>query len=107
MPRPKKMRLVTEYPLVSAYLPENMPPNGTVDLSVEGMEAIRLSDLEGFSHEAAALQMGISRQTYGRVLAEARRIVAEALITGKKICFGGGMYRLHGGHRRRRQRGRG
>ncbi len=106
MPRPKKMRLVTDYPLMSGYLPENMPPTGTVNLSVEGMEAIRMSDLEGLSHEAAAEQMDISRQTYGRVLAEARKIVAEALVTGKRICFGGGMYALHGGHRRRRQRGR-
>ncbi len=106
MPRPKKMRLVTEYPLVSGYLPENMQPTGTVDLSVEGMEAIRLSDLEGLSHEAAAEKMGISRQTYGRVLTEARKIVAEALITGKRMCFGGGTYTLHSGHRRRRQRGR-
>ncbi len=106
MPRPKKMRLVTEYPLMSGYLPENMPPTGTVDLSVEGMEAIRLSDLEGLSHEVAAEQMGISRQTYGRVLAEARKIVAEALITGKRICFGGGIFTVQGGHRRRRQRGR-
>lgn len=105
MPRPKILRRVTEYPVMSGYLPENLPPTGTVDLTVEGIEAIRLSDLEGLSHEAAAEQMGISRQTYGRVLAEARKIVAEALITGKRICFGGGMYTLHGGHRRRRQRG--
>lgn len=106
MPRPKKMRLVTEYPLMSGYLPENMPPTGAVDLSVEGMEAIRLSDLEGLSHEAAAEQMNVSRQTYGRVLAEARQVVAEALITGKKICFGGGIFTLQGRHRHRRQRGR-
>lgn len=105
MPRPKKMRLVAESPLMSGYLPENMEPTGTVALSVEGIEAIRLSDLEGLAHETAAGQMGVSRQTYGRVLAEARKIVAEALITGKRICFGGGMYRLHGGHRRRHQRG--
>lgn len=105
MVRPKKMRLVTEYPLMSGYLPENMEPTGTVDLSVEGIEAIRLSDLDGLAHEAAAEQMGISRQTYGRVLAEARKIIAEALITGKRICFGGGMYTLHGGLRRRHQRG--
>ncbi len=105
MPRPKKMRFVTGYPLMSGYLPEDMAPTGTVDLSVEGIEAIRLSDLEGLPHEAAAEQMGISRQTYGRVLAEARRIIAEALVTGKRICLGGGRYILHDGHRRRRQVG--
>ena len=106
MPRPKIMRLVTEYPLMSGYLPENMPPTGTVELSVEGMEAIRLSDFEGLAHEAASVQMGVSRQTYGRILAEARKIIAEALVTGKRIRFGGGMYTLHTGHRRRRHRGR-
>jgi len=95
------MRLVTEYPLTSGYLPENMPPTGTAEISVEGIEAIRLSDFEGLAHEAAAEQMGVSRQTYGRVLAEARKIIAEALITGKRICFGGGMYTIHGGHRHR------
>lgn len=100
------MRLVTEYPLMSGYLPENMQPTGTVDLSVEGMEAIRLSDFEGLAQEAASEKMGISRQTYGRILAEARNIVAEALVTGKRIRFGGGTYTLHSGHRRRRHKGR-
>lgn len=52
-------------------------------MPVEGLEAIRLSDFQGLDQETAARMMNISRQTFGRVLAEARAIVADALVMGK------------------------
>lgn len=103
MVRPKKIRLVSRYPTTTCFVPENTTPSGTINLSMEGIEAIRLSDFEGFDQETAAQQMGVSRQTYGRVLAEARYIVAEALVKNMRLQVDGGAYEFHGGGRRRRR----
>jgi len=67
-----------------------------VVLPVEGLEALRLSDLEKLDQETAAARMNVSRQTFGRVLAEARQVVAEALVMGKMIRIQGGSYTLPG-----------
>lgn len=61
-----------------------------VRLSVDQVEAIRLADWEGMYHEAAARRMGISRQTFGRIVVEARRRVAEALLFSKALVIEGG-----------------
>lgn len=65
-----------------------------VCLSVEGLEALRLADLEGHSAAEAAEKMRISRFTFGRVLAQARKNVAEALTTGKALRIEGGHYEI-------------
>jgi len=93
---------------MSAFVPEGIPVTGEVSITVEGMEAVRLSDFEGLDQESAAGRMAVSRQTYGRVLAEARQTIAAALVTGKTLRIGGGMYELkgHGRCRRRRRAGR-
>ncbi len=109
MPRPKKTRFIAELPTVSGYVPENTEPNGLIELTMEGLEAIRLCDHVGLDHEGAAARMGVSRQTFGRILAEARLIVADALLSGKRLRISGGSYCLpdgRGGGRQRRRRGR-
>ncbi|MGW8188140.1 MAG: DUF134 domain-containing protein [Desulfobacterales bacterium] len=50
--------------------------------------------------------MGVSRHTFGRVLAGARAAVAEALVTSKTLRIEGGTFEIRG-PRRRRRRGRG
>ncbi len=52
---------------------------------MDELEAISLADHEGLYHEDAALKMKISRQTFGRILREAHRKVAECLIKGKAL----------------------
>jgi len=106
MPRPKKKRFVSGYPALKAFIPQGVPITGEIMLSVEELEAIRLSDFERLDQESAANLMGVSRQTYGRILFSARGIVGEALITGKALKVDGGDYTVRGGGRRRR-RGRG
>ena len=107
MPRPKKPRFVSSYPTIAAFVPQGMPISGEVMLSVEELEAIRLSDFERLDQETAANLMQVSRQTYGRILATARHIVGQALITGKALRVTGGNYAMRGGGRRhRRRRGR-
>jgi predicted DNA-binding protein (UPF0251 family)/predicted Fe-Mo cluster-binding NifX family protein len=54
-------------------------------LTLDGFEALRLVDLAGLRQEAAAAQMKISRQTFGRILADARRTVAGALVNGMAL----------------------
>lgn len=77
------MRLFKPQGIPARQLPE-------VYLSLEGYEALRLSDLEGLRQEEAAARMQVSRQTFGRLLAEARRAVAEALVKGHCLRIEGG-----------------
>jgi uncharacterized protein len=106
VPRPKKLRFVSGYPTLTAFVPEGVPVTGQVFLSVEELEAVRLSDFEGLDQEAAANLMEVSRQTYGRILAHARSVISEALVTGKALRVEGGDYEFRG-MRRRRRRGAG
>jgi predicted DNA-binding protein (UPF0251 family) len=63
-------------------------------LSVEEAEALRLKDLEGMEQEPAAARMNISRPTFQRVLASARRKVADAILNGKAIRIAGGDFEV-------------
>ncbi len=104
MPRPKKPRFVSEYPVLTSFIPEGVPASGEVFLSIEELEAIRLSDVERRDQESAADLMQVSRQTYGRILSNARGTVGEALIKGKALRIEGGMYEIRGRRRHRRRR---
>jgi predicted DNA-binding protein (UPF0251 family) len=101
------MRFVQGHPVAEAFLPDRIPPWGRqeVFLPVEGLEAIRLSDHLQMDQETAAKMMNVSRQTFGRILSEARRIVAEALVMGKILRIQGGHFEMpvgaRGRHRRR------
>ncbi len=106
MPRPKKPRFVSGYPSIAAFVPQGVPITGEVMLTVEELEAIRLSDFERLDQESAANLMQVSRQTYGRILYTARGIIGEALVTGKALKIAGGNYAMRGGGRRHRGRGR-
>ncbi len=105
MPRPRKLRFVQGHPAVDAFVPRGVPPRGReeVFLPVEGLEAIRLRDYQGLDQETAAQMMNISRQTFGRVLAEARAVVADALVRGKILKIEGGHFDMPPRGRRRRR----
>lgn len=107
MPRPRKRRFVQGRPIASAFVPDSIPPWGReeVVLPVEGLEAIRLNDFQGLDQETAAKMMNVSRQTFGRILAEARAIVADALVTGKVLRIEGGHFDMPPRGRGRRHRG--
>ena len=72
--------------------PLGRPTRGlpVVALGLDELEALRLADLEGLYHEEAARRMGISRATFGRILAAARRKVARALIEQCVLAVGEG-----------------
>ena len=107
MPRPRKLRWVQGHPIVDAFIPNRTPPWGREEtiLPVEGLEAIRLNDFQGLDQETAARMMNISRQTFGRILAEARATVADALVMGKVLRIEGGHVEMPPRGRRRHRRG--
>ncbi len=96
MARPPKCRIVDREPAVTYFKPRGVPLRelDEVTLTVEGAEALRLSEIEGLDQDSAAERMGISRQTFGRILAEARRTVATAVVEGLGLRIEGGNYKL-------------
>ena len=73
------------------YKPAGIPLRELDDVIIgqDEMEALRLADKEGMYHEDAANSMGISRQTFGRIVSSARKKIADALIDGKAIRVDG------------------
>lgn len=96
MVRPKKNRIVAFNPEVSYFKPRGIPMIDLeeVILTVDEREAIRLADLLGMPYEEAGQKMGISRATFGRIIQNARQVIADALINGKAINIEGGTYTL-------------
>jgi len=87
MSRPKKLRCVRCKPDATYFKPRGIPLVELEEISItmDELEAIRLADYEGLYQENAASKMKISRQTFGRILYEAHRKIAECLIKGKAL----------------------
>jgi predicted DNA-binding protein (UPF0251 family) len=98
VPRPRINRWIRHQPLAHFYAPQGVPYGRLrgVTLTLDGLEALRLADAEGLEHEQAAGLMGISRPTFSRLLAEARAVVARALVNGWAIRIEGGNYEFTG-----------
>ena len=96
MVRPQKNRRVAFNPAISYFKPRGIPMMQLeeVRLTVDEREAVRLSDLLGMSHEEAGRCMGVSRATFGRIIQNGRKAIADALIYGKAINVEGGNYRI-------------
>lgn len=96
MVRPKNCRLIAQQPDVVYYKPQGIPLRELeeVTLSLDGLEALRLGDVEGMYHEEAAERMGVSRATFGRIIKEARCTVASALLNGKALRIEGGTIQM-------------
>jgi uncharacterized protein len=94
--RPQKDRIVACDPAISYFKPRGVPLRQIeeVRLTIDQMEALRLADLEGLSQQDAGLRMGVSRATFGRIIQQARKVVAEAIINGKAILLEGGNYQV-------------
>lgn len=87
MPRPYCPRRIGFTPGVTYFKPAGIPLRliGEISLSPDELEALRLADLEGKYQEDGARQMGVSRQTFGRIIESARKKVAEALVKGMAL----------------------
>ena len=96
MPRPHCPRRIDTLPGVVYFKPAGVPLRDLAErvLTLDQFEAFRLADQRGMSHADAAREMGISRQTFGRVLALARNTVATCLSQGQAIRIEGGVIDL-------------
>jgi uncharacterized protein len=85
MVRPYIDRQIKKSPKVRQFKPQGVSSRHAqfALLPEEAFETIRLADLEGLYHKDAALQMGISRPTFTKIIAHGRQIIADALINGK------------------------
>lgn len=92
MPRPLKTRAVRHEPGVVHFKPAGVPMRQLEEVALgrDELEALRLADLEKLSHEEVGRMMNVSRATAGRILAEARRKTAAALVHGWAIRVTGG-----------------
>ena len=87
MPRPCCLRHIDVSPSAAYFKPAGIPARllDEVVLTLDELEALRLADSDGLYQEQAAERMKISRPTFSRVIKQARRKVADALIHGKAL----------------------
>jgi len=92
MVRPKHCRTVSGRPAAMVFKPAGVPKRKLkmTTLSIDEFEAIRLADHLSMYQEEAAEKMGVSRQTFGRIIAEARGKVAKMLVYGQALVIDGG-----------------
>lgn len=92
MPRPKCCRRVSGEPACKIFKPAGIPASSIEEivLSIDEFEAIRLADFQKLYHEEAAERMNVSRPTFGRILENARRKVAQVLVEGLALRIEGG-----------------
>jgi len=92
MSRPQCTRRVRCFPNAEYFKPRGIPLTALeeVSLTLDELEAVRLADLNGLYQEQAAGQMGVSRQTFGRIIESAHRKVADVLCHGKALRIEGG-----------------
>lgn len=87
MPRPTCPRKISYSPPASYFKPAGIPLRDLeeIPLAADEVESLRLADCEGLYHADAAMRMGISRQTFDRIIRRAREKVANALVKGLAI----------------------
>jgi len=96
MGRPRKCRWVEMVPEVTFFKPRGIPLRllEMTVITVDELEAMRLADHLEMTQNQVAQKMQVSRPTVTRMLARARKAVADALANGKAILIEGGDYRL-------------
>ena len=100
MPRPQRCRRICCPPRFDSFSPDPeredscFHDNGSVILTLDEYEVIRLVDLEKKSHEQCAAQMDISRSTATEIYESARTKIAQCIVYGKRLLISGGNYRV-------------
>jgi predicted DNA-binding protein (UPF0251 family) len=87
MPRPKIRRHTRFNPDVYYFKPRGVPLRELeeVVLHADELEALKLHDVDGLDHTVSATKMNVSQPTFGRILNNAYKKVATAIIHGKAI----------------------
>ena len=89
--RPQKRRIIRKQPDILKFSPRGKPgrPDET-ELTIDEFEALRLSDSLCQRQVEAAKSMGVSQQTFSRVIRRARRKLADAVVSGRIVRIQGG-----------------
>lgn len=92
MARPTKCRVITEMPNCVGFKPVGIPMENLekIIITLDEYEALRLADFEELYQEEAAEKMKVSRQTFGNIIKNARKKMAEAIVLGKVMVIEGG-----------------
>ncbi len=103
MPRPRRCRRVHFQPEIVYFKPAGVRVADLeeVNLGVDELEAVRLKDFESLDQETTAQKMGISQPTTHRLLASARKKIADALSNGKALRIEGGNFKVAQSQNRR------
>lgn len=82
--RPEKKKKVCCGPRAIRFSPRGRPgrPDEVV-IDIAGYEAIRLADHLDMTQKAGAAMMGVSQQSFSRIVRSARRSVADAIVNAK------------------------
>ena len=73
-------------PKIATFSPRGKPGRpDEIELKIDEYEAIKLADFQGYDQDEGAVAMGISRPSFGRILRNGRKTVADALVNGKII----------------------
>ena len=84
--RPKKARFVQKMPKIYQFSPRGKPGRPEeIELTIDQLEALRLADFLDLHQIKGAAVLGVSRASFGRILRQARKLVADALVNGKII----------------------
>lgn len=89
MARPKIERNICGSAPYECFKPNGIPLSklNKTELLAEELEALRLADMECLSQLEAAIQMGVSRQTFGNIVKRARAKVAQSLVQGHALML--------------------
>ncbi len=91
--RPRKRKIVQGEPSIDHFSPRGRPGRpDEVIMSIEEYESLRLADLLSLPQKCAADMMGISQQSFSRIVRKARNSVADAIVNAKIIRIEGGDY---------------
>jgi len=94
----KGCRTVAGTPGAWYFKPQGIPMRDLtiIDLALDEFEAIRLADHQGLYQAEAAAAMGVSRQTFGLIIHEAHRKIAQALLLGYGLRINPGPQNVQG-----------
>ena len=102
MARPFKCRKVCVNPRAKYFKPCGIPMCDLeeITITVDELQAVCMADFKGLYQEDAAAKMEVSRQTFGNILARARKKIADALMNAKALKIKGGVVRYKGSKRK-------
>lgn len=75
-------------PKAKMLTPKPVVDSQEIYLDLAEAEVLRLVDIEGLYQEQAGFEMGVSRGTIWRLLASARRKIAQSLFEGRPLVVG-------------------